>query len=207
MRHLSTANRCEACQLHLHLCICPEIRQLPTQTRVVIVRHWKEARKPTGSARIMALAMPNLHILDYGEKDTIFSTELLDAPDTWALLPNAEGASEIGLGPENRPKTLVLLDGTWAQARRMASRIPSVERMPRWALETPARRAIRLRRPHEPWARSTAEALAEAMGLLEGEPLGNSLFALYDRWVSQSLQMRGLQPEISGPEQVEESEI
>lgn len=155
----------------------------------------------------MALAMPNLHILDYGEKDAIFSTELLESPDTWALLPNAEGASDIKLGPENRPKTLVLLDGTWAQARRMASRIPSVERLPRWALETPARRAIRLRRPHEPWARSTAEALAEAMGLLEGEQLGAALFALYDRWVSQSLQMRGLHPLASGAEQVEDSEI
>ncbi len=57
----------------------------------------------------------------------------------------------------------------------------------------------RLRNPHEPWARSTFEAAAEAVGALVDPQLEASLLGAYDLWVDRALQMRGVGRPPGGP--------
>lgn len=193
MRHLTHAARCDRCMLHLGLCLCPAIVEERPQTQLIVVRHWKEALKPTGSAALLHRCMPHTTLLlDYGARDAVFDDEALHAPGCVLLMP-----------PDPMPETplplpdaarLVLVDGTWGQARRLAQRLPALARMPRWCISKPARQTDRLRQPHEPWARSTFEAAAEALGALEDPALELRLLAVYDEWVQRTWQMRGRSP-------------
>jgi DTW domain-containing protein YfiP len=69
------------------------------------------------------------------------------------------------------PERIVVLDGSWSQARRMLQRIPALRALPRLALAPPAPApgAPRLRRPTVDGGVSTIEAMALALARL-GEP-------------------------------------
>ncbi len=117
-------------------------------------------------------------------------------PEAALLFPADPGAPAAPAGW--RPRALVVLDGTWPQASRMAHRVPGLDALPRWSVDRPARAVERLRQPHAAWARSTLEAIAEALGEIEGDPdLERALTELHDRWVARTLWQRGRRP-VSG---------
>ena len=113
-------------------CICAEIPRLAAGQRFIIVRHWKEARTASNTARLAALALPDCTILDYGARGTRFDPAPLGGPDTWLLFPPEPpigappGTRAPAPPPDERPDTIVLLDGTWSQARRLSHRVPGV---------------------------------------------------------------------------------
>lgn len=85
--------------------------------------------------------------------------------------------------PEPACRHLIVLDGTWSQARRMSHRLQSVARLPRVSLSQVAARP-RLRRPPREGTMATLEAIAYAMGYLESESTGNALLQVFDLFVS-----------------------
>lgn len=195
MRHLTHAARCERCLLHLSRCLCASLVEERPEVGLVVVRHWKEALKPTGSAALLKLCVPEVQILDYGARGDVFDDSRLHEPGCVLLMP----PDPMPAAPLPLPvaKRLVLVDGTWSQARRLANRLPALAAMPRWCILKPARVADRLRQPHEPWARSTFEAAAEALGALQGDAIEARLLAIYDEWVRRTFAMRG-RPELLG---------
>jgi DTW domain-containing protein len=178
--------RCPGCFIPHALCLCAEVPRVETRTQFLLVRHAKELRKSTNTARIAALAMPNLTLMDYGLPGAPFPEEVLAAPGTWVLFPG-EGQRPS----EERPSRLVVLDGTWAQARRILHRLPSLQMMPRLSFERPAPPLIRLRRPHFSQGMSTLEAIAEAVEHLEGEERAAPLRQLNALMVQRVLRSRG----------------
>ena len=90
--------------------------------------------------------------------------------------------------PDPAPDTLVVLDGSWAQARRMLQRIPPLRTMPRLSL--PVRDAERLRRPTVAGGMSTLEAIAAALELLGDAEAARALEALHRLAVARSLRLR-----------------
>jgi len=198
MRNLTRAPRCARCALHPHLCVCAALQPVSLPFELVVVRHWQEALKPTGSAALLALCVDGTRILDYGARHTVFVDDGLSGDGAYLLLP----PEPIPADPPPPPpdlRRLVLVDGTWAQARRLAARAAGLPTMPRWWLTRPARVTARLRNPHEPWARSTFEAAAEAVGALVDPQLEASLLGAYDLWVDRALQMRGVGRPPGGP--------
>ena len=193
MRHLTHAARCERCSLHLDRCLCALIVEERPRIELLIVRHWKEALKPTGSAALLHRCLPSTTLLDYGARDAVFDDALLQQPGCVLLMPPDPMPSAPLPLPE--AARLVLVDGTWSQARRLVHRLPALARMPRWCISKPARLTDRLRQPHEPWARSTFEAAAEALGALEDPALELRLLSIYDEWVQRTWLMRGRSPE------------
>jgi DTW domain-containing protein YfiP len=90
--------------------------------------------------------------------------------------------------PDPAPDTLVVLDGSWGQARRMLQRIPPLRTMPRLSL--PVRDAERLRRPTVAGGMSTLEAIAAALELLGDAETARALEALHRLAVARSLRLR-----------------
>jgi DTW domain-containing protein YfiP len=152
---------------------------------VLVLRHALEAKKTTNTARIAALALPKARIVEYGAPGRAFSVESLAAPGTWLLFPGPPDR------PAGRPDRLVVVDGSWTQARRMLQRIPALRRLPRWSLAAPDRPRRRLRVAPAPDALSTLEAIAGALRELEGDDVGDALERLYDLMVEQILLARG----------------
>jgi DTW domain-containing protein YfiP len=145
----------------------------------VILRHPAERTKTGNTGRLASLALPNSELIEYGTQLRSLS------PDAWLLYPDAPRS------PEGAPAELVVLDGSWSQARHMLQRTPELRRLPRFSLDAPLRsRANRLRRAPSPDRVSTLEAIARALELLEGPALAAPLEALYDEVVKRSVPPR-----------------
>ncbi len=91
------------------------------------------------------------------------------APPLVLLYPG-DGAEDVFTAPPEGPVTLVVVDGTWWQARKLVRSNPAVARLPRYAFapETPSEYRIR-KEPNVEFV-STIEALMHALSALEGEP-------------------------------------
>ncbi len=188
--------RCPRCLiLHAH-CICAEVPRVETRTELVVVRHEKEGWKSTGTARIAALALPGLKLLDYGEDSE---------PARSLLPPHTDGAHLLFPGDAAQPPwpavtRLVVLDGTWRQTRKMYGKLPALHAAPRLALPPKplGERVLRLRASTFEEGRSTLEAIAEAIALLEGEAVAAPLFDLHARYVEKVFRARGVWEQKSG---------
>lgn len=159
---------------------------MENRTKILVVRHYKEALKSTNTARLASLALTNMEIVDYGKMGAPFDPGLLEGEDIWTLFPDS-GRSL----PEKPPRTLVVLDGTWSQVRQMSHRVPRLSTLPRLSLAMSGAPTLRLRRPPHPDGMATIEAIALALSALEGPALGEPLLALHERYVEAVLRARG----------------
>jgi len=169
---------CARCRRPLPVCYCAHIHALPTRTRVVLLQHPRERHVGVNTARMAHLALPNSLLrlgLDFSI-DPVVTAELAASPDTYLLFPgpNARDAADL---PRDRPVTLVVLDGTWWQARKLYKLNPALAALPQVAFSPRQASAYRIRRQPAAFCLSTIEALAEVLPLLEpdGQPLDRLL--------------------------------
>lgn len=193
MRHLTEKGqpgRCQRCWIVEQWCICGSVLAVPTRTEVVVVRHVRESFKSTGTARIAGLAMPNLRILDFGDNAEPARTELAGDLGAGAalLFPTDDAAPWDGTSV----RRLYVLDGTWRQTRRMYAKLPALHGVKKVSLPEKAARVLRLRESKFEAGRSTLEAIAEAIGVLEGDAIAAPLHALHATYVEKVFRARGV---------------
>jgi DTW domain-containing protein YfiP len=166
------------------------VPHLESRTEVVVVRHDREAYKSTGTARIALQALKRGQLVEYGEDATPANDALRGlVKDAVLLFP------ETGVAPEPLrapPSRLIVLDGTWRQTRRMLRRLTVLEHVPRLVLPPKDAAPLRLRETNAPEGRSTLEAIADALGLLEGEALSQPLHELHALYVERVFRARGV---------------
>ncbi|MCP3100102.1 DTW domain-containing protein [Myxococcus sp. K15C18031901] len=183
------SGRCPRCFLPTALCLCAELPRILTRTELLVIRHHKETLKSTNTARMAALALPRCHIVSYGSPGQPFDASVLeDDGDTWLLFPDAQQSPTADTAP---PRRLIVLDGSWGQARRMVQRVPALRRLPGLKLPPPPPDTRRLRRPPHPDGMSTLEAIAGALAYLEGDAVAEPLYALHERMFEQVMASRG----------------
>ncbi|HEU4406072.1 MAG TPA: tRNA-uridine aminocarboxypropyltransferase [Polyangiaceae bacterium] len=184
--------RCARCRLHLGLCVCALLPRLETRTRLVLVMHRLEARKSTNTGRLAALCLANSEIVlrgDGARPPEPFAFDPATRPLFLFPHPGARPLSREAAG--GRPVTLVVPDGTWRQASKVRKRVPGLDALPCVALPNEGPSGYRLRRwPHEEGL-STLEAVARAMGELEGEPVRRALERVLRVAVERTLWARG----------------
>jgi DTW domain-containing protein YfiP len=156
------------------VCYCAQLPRLPTRTRVVVLQHPRERRVGIGTARMAQLALPNSFLrvgINFAGDPVV--NALLSGPAPSYLLfpgPDARDVRELAL---EQPITLVVVDGTWSQARTLVRLNPALAALPRIAF-TPRRPSAydRIRREPADFCVSTIEALTEVLNVLEpdGEP-------------------------------------
>lgn len=180
--------RCPRCWIREPYCICAELPTVVTGFEISILRHVKESFKTTNTARIAALALPSARIVDLGGRapPPPGPSEPL-GEGTFLLFPSrAPTAVDPG-----RVRRLVVLDGTWSQARSMFRRLPGLGALPTLSVAQTHHPALRLRTMPSAGALSTLEAIAAAVGLLEGAQKAELLYRLHDRFVERVLKARG----------------
>ena len=171
------SGRCPRCWMLEERCFCALIPEVVTRTEILVLRHYKESWRTTNTARIAALAMPRCRIVGYGEQGGDLDVAALVEPGTWLLYPDG------GAVPADPPRRLLVLDGSWAQARRMFKRVPGLAGLPRLSVTPPPTPVARLRRPHLVEGMATLEAIAAAMERIEGAEVAAPLRALFDDFV------------------------
>ena len=186
--------RCPRCLLLADFCVCPLLGAARESCpQVLIVRHSWEAFKSTGTARLASLLLSNLRIVDMAaENPEPVRAQLRALKDAWLLYPDGAGGNSER--EAKSPQTLVVLDGTWRQTRKMLRRLPELSLLPRFSLspETATTGARdRLREPPRPGARSTLESIADALGTLDSPEIGQRLLDLHQLFVERTRRARG----------------
>ena len=122
---------CARCQRPLPVCLCsalPNQPGLPNRTRVVILRHPKEAkRKVVTTAPLVELCLRDCQIVT-GTQLPLDDAGVVDVATgdgrRWLLLYPGDGAVPVGELDNSVPSTLFVLDGTWKQVRYPLDSVP-----------------------------------------------------------------------------------
>lgn len=180
--------RCKRCYQKERLCLCALVPEVETSADFLLIRHAWEAAKSTNTARYTQLALKRCTLLDF---DPERPEELgpLGALDNACLL-FPEGSTE----PPPGVNKVVVLDGTWRQARKMIKRLPALWKLPRWSIPAPAVERKRLRYSARAENMSTLEAVAAAVELLDGAEKGGALLDFHELVVERTLIGRGAIP-------------
>jgi len=181
---------CPACGKPPGVCICDRVERVNTKLKVVILQHPQEDDETLGTAKLVELTLPKAEIrvgLSWASLDHALGTSGASR-ERWAVLAAAKLLAPIPDAARREPVLLVdrkgqlrdrkrhglegiiVLDGTWSQAKTLWWRNAWLLKLPRIAL-TPREPSIygRLRKePRKEWV-STLEAIADVLPAL-GEP-------------------------------------
>ena len=178
--------RCLVCYMRAKYCICAHTPQVSTRLDVLIFRHCKENNKPSNTARLVELSLPRCTIVEYGGRGGLDLNRLASAKRPVLLFPS-DHPNDMQPLPYV-PQTLVVVDGSWPQARKFVNKLPQLPRIHVHSITT---KTARLRRSPTPDAMSTIEAVARAIDQLDGGTEGNYLDAFYQRAVEACAKARG----------------
>jgi DTW domain-containing protein YfiP len=181
---------CPRCAKPPALCICDRIEPVETRLRIVILQHPQENDVVLGTARLVTLTLPKAEIrvgLSWASLD--HAVGLTDANrERWAVLAGAKLGVALPEGADRQPVVvidrkgrvrdlkrhgldgIIVLDGTWSQAKTLWWRNAWLLKLPRIVLK-PREPSMYGRLREEPRRDfvSTLEAIADTLPAL-GEP-------------------------------------
>jgi DTW domain-containing protein len=162
---------CPSCRRPPKVCYCAALPRLATTTKVVILQHPRERDMPIGTARMASLCLQgsSLHVGVRWDGSAELAALLSDPARPPILLYPAAEAKDILTEPPAGPVTLVVVDGTWSQAKNVVRDNAILRGLPRYAFTAPAPSQYRIRREPRDEYVSTIEALMYVLGALEGD--------------------------------------
>tara|TARA_B110001454_G_scaffold64823_1_gene62980 strand:+ start:30097 stop:30702 length:606 start_codon:yes stop_codon:yes gene_type:complete len=195
-RKRKTKDPCLDCGLHKDLCLCHLIPKLDLKTRLVLVIHHRELKRTSNTGRLALKSLSNSEIRVRGLKDDgpLDLSNLLTPNYRTLLFFPSDEARELTptLVQEcTRPIQLIVPDGNWRQASKVAIRHPELNGIERVMISTPNTSTQHLRAEHFAEGMSTLQAIALAFTAIEGSDVGNQLLALYQEKLSRTLKARG----------------
>ena len=163
---------CGRCRRPESVCYCRHITPVDTVTRIVLLQHPRERDTAIGTARMASLCLPNaeLHVGVRWQGSAALTRALSDPSRPPVLLYPGPGAIDVVKSPPAGPVTLIVVDGTWWQARKLVRSNPELSSLPRYAFTPPSPSEYRIRKEPDETYVSTIEALVHVLGALEGDP-------------------------------------
>jgi DTW domain-containing protein YfiP len=197
-RRNNAASRCTRCRMHSSLCVCPLIPRLDTRTRLVLVIHRAEDRKPTNTGRLAVEAMPNSEVIVRGRaEEPADAIAWNESTRPLFLFPHEDAVpleSIATIAGDDRPVTLIVPDGNWRQASKVRNRVPGMRDVPCVSLPIGAPSIYRLRSEAHPFGLATVEAIGRCLRVLEGDAgpeVERALLHVFRAMVERTLWSRG----------------
>lgn len=211
---------CPHCQKPMPLCICDSVTPIENRLSLLILQHPQEQDRALGTARLLAKHFADATVrvgLSWPSLSKALGRPVENASH-WAVLylgsaraANLEAEGEIvalnrkGEVAENQRAILgklegvVLLDGTWSQAKALWWRNPWMLKCQRVILN-PAHpsRYGRLRKEPRRDGLSTIEAAATILAGLERRPdIAETLHASFERMLARYREVQAEMPELA----------
>jgi len=191
------AARCPCCSLAPRWCVCEAIQPVRCRIPVHVLIHRQEQVKPSSTGMLVARVVEGAtcHVyqrLNRSITPTSLSPQALEADrEVWILHPQGEplSASTAGLINQTQLPQILLLDGTWRQAREMLRSVEGMGRCVRLPEPGPSR--YWLREYDAPAHVSTAEALLGVFRLVGDAAAESRLRLHFELHVYASLLARG----------------
>ena len=184
---LQTTKRCDRCRFTPRWCICPAYEAITAPLQVDVLIHHREYHRPTSTGRLINRLMPESrqHLF---RADGVVSREAIVAParELWILHPRGE---PVPADANPAALQVLLLDGSWREATRMAQSVTGWGRLVRLPEAGVSRNQLRQQETAGNY--STVESLIfllAALGLTEAEAKLRRQFELH---VYAGLRTRG----------------
>ncbi len=178
---------CQRCRRPTSACWCADLRPVDTVTRIVFLQHPREARVAIGTARIahLGLSRSELHQgIDFTQHTRV--SEIVSHHGTALLFPGEGAVAPDTL--EHPPETLLVIDGTWPQARRMMALNPALRALPRIGFVPRQPGNYRIRREPAAHCVATVEAVVEVLAAFDHDAFRFAhLLRAFDRMVDRQL--------------------
>jgi len=193
-RRANASLRCPRCRMHASLCVCELIPnpRIETRTRLVLFIHRYEDRKPTNTGRLATECLTNSTVFVRGhesEPSPPFTWDRAAASQPVLLFPHEEAIPLAQFAGRNI--TLIVPDGTWRQASKVRNRVAGLGEIPCVSLPADAPSIYRLRSEAHEQGLATIEAIARAMGILEGLHVRRAMERVFRAMVERTLWARG----------------
>lgn len=197
--------RCLPCQRPASECVCDRYRPFASNPEIVLLVHPYEARRAIATARLTHRCLTNSHWVQssYFEANPAVDALLNDPTAHPVLLYPGRGALDLdspegrkAIHPPGKRPVVFVLDGTWAQARRMRRLSTQLHALPMVCF-TPTRPSrFRVRKQPRANCYSTIEAVHHLLDLFHvpGTPRPHdNLLEVFDAMVEKQLrhQQRG----------------
>lgn len=138
----------------------------------MILQHPRERDNAIGTARMASLCLPGSELLVGVRWNSHpgLAQALSDPERPPALLFPGPGAKNILTERPPGPITLIVVDGTWSQAKNLVRDNDVLKALPRYAFAAPEPSEYRIRKEPDVAFVSTIEALMHVLGVLEDQP-------------------------------------
>jgi DTW domain-containing protein YfiP len=164
--------------------LCDELPSLELRTRVVLVVHHVETHKSTNTGRLFCRMVRGVDVRVRGIPGA--PPRPAPAPGKRVVLYPDGAARTLVRDDAADDLTLVVPDGNWSQARRMLNRDPDLVGADVVSLPPGPPSRYGLRRSPRPGTLCTFEAIARAIGILEGEETEAELMHGFERFVERA---------------------
>jgi tRNA-uridine aminocarboxypropyltransferase len=211
---------CPHCQKLMPLCICDTVTPIDSRVALLILQHPQEQDRELGTARLTAQHFKDAVVkvgLSWPSLSKALGRQVSDA-SRWAVLYlgsakvadldtdrevvaiDRKGAIETDQrGLLGRIEGVVLLDGTWSQAKALWWRNPWMLKCQRVILgpKRPSRYGELRREPRRDGL-STIEAAGMLLAALEKRPdIAETLNASFERMLARFREVQGTNPELA----------
>ncbi len=197
IRKRKTKDPCPICFLHKKLCICQSIPSINLQTKVWLMIHAKELKRTTNTGRLAIKALLNSEMKIRGMKDKpVDLANILTAEYHPLLLYPSSQAVELDkklLTTLTKPILLIVPDGNWRQASKVHIRHPEFKSIQCVVITAKNTSTEFLRKESTENGMATLQAIAYALGVIEGKYVQDQLLELYQLKLSQTIKSRGKQ--------------
>lgn len=159
-----------------NVCYCFSLPEVPlnTRNRVVMLQHPAEQKRCLQTGRMLQLGLSEGKCLLYRGKvfpnskaDTTLRSILADKENTLLLYPTKDAVPIDEIDPKEGPYNVVLIDGTWPQAKAIFTRSPALQQLRQVKLIGSETSHYVIRTQPAEGCLSTLETAASALSTLE----------------------------------------
>lgn len=176
---------CYRCHKAQAVCICGSITPLRNRTHVHVIQHPRERHKAIGTVRLVRLGLARCSVeVNWPRSGQPSRLAAAPPPGAAVLYPSAGARPVEELPASERPSTLIVLDGTWHQAKTLHRNNPWLDALPHLVLANPEPSRYRIRAEPARHYLSTVEAIVTTLGWLEPDLEGrDALLAAFDHMI------------------------
>lgn len=187
---------CAQCRKPEVICYCSQIKPFDSFPTFAILIHKMESRRIIATGRIAHLSLSNSHLiegLEFSENEDV--NALINNPLNHCVVlspgPTSLNLSECSevereaVFPKNKKPIVFVLDGTWAQARRMKRLSWNLRALPSICFTPASLSRFSVRHQPAEFCYSTIEAIHEVIKLLSPKSNYEGLLAPFYSMVSK----------------------
>lgn len=198
-------NICGSCRQPGFSCYCEYVKKFDPKIKFVILMHPIERRRRIATGRMSYLSLQDSELM-VGQEFAANSklNSILENPgyNCLVLYPGMKAVdisqsssdAKSALFVEGKKTVIIVIDGTWATAKKMMNRSPNLKKLPRICFTPSQPSRFRVRKQPRPECYSTIEAIhhtIELIGDFAGFDTANSehdsLLYVFDKMVERQL--------------------